>query len=90
MVDPDNSEIFWSCYAWPVDASRSGNRVFFINQEGELLQFSNRAGVYSNTIAGGGAQPSFDAAHSIANDMASVLAINGVASVDTNLWTVVQ
>jgi len=84
--NPDNSEVLWSAYAWPIQTNNSGNRVFFVNQEGDLLQFANRAALYD----GPGAGPAFDAVHSIAGDMGSPLGINGVASVDAQTWTVVQ
>jgi prepilin-type N-terminal cleavage/methylation domain-containing protein len=41
IPDSDNCEILWACYAWPVDAGKTGNRAFFINQEGDLLQTLN-------------------------------------------------
>ena len=39
--DPDNCEILWCCYAWPSEGESTGNRAFFINQEGDLLQTAN-------------------------------------------------
>ena len=48
--DPDNGEILWACYAWPAEAEATGNRAFFINQEGDLLQTLNNEGG-SNTVA---------------------------------------
>jgi prepilin-type N-terminal cleavage/methylation domain-containing protein len=84
---PDNCEILWSCYAWPSDFNKTGNRVFFINQEGDLLQMNNRlAAPYDGAAAG----PGFDAAFSVAGDMASPLGINGTAAIDGGTWTAVQ
>ncbi|MDF1797552.1 MAG: prepilin-type N-terminal cleavage/methylation domain-containing protein [Planctomycetota bacterium] len=85
--DPDNNEILWSCYAWPLDYQKTGNRVFFINQEGDLLQMNNRLATPYDGAAGG---PAFDAAHATAGDMASALGINGVAAQDGGTWTAVQ
>ena len=85
--DPDNNEILWACYAWPLDYQKTGNRVFFINQEGDLLQMNNRLAVPYDGAAGG---PGFDAVFSVAGDMASPLGINGVASQDGGTWTAVQ
>lgn len=83
--DPDNCEILWGCYAWPLDTGTTGNRVFFINQEGDLLQMNNRvASPYSGAAAG----PAYSAAYSAA-DMGAPLGVNG-NSVDTNTWTPVQ
>jgi len=85
---PDNGESLWCAYAWPLSASLSGNRAFFINQDGDLLQMSNRggAGVRYTTAAGG---PDFDAAFTGAADMSSRPA-TGVAGVDGSLWVPVQ
>jgi len=85
--NPDNCEILWAAYAWPVDYQKTGNRVFFINQEGDLLQMNNRLAVpYDGAAAG----PAFDAAFGTAGDMASALGINGVAAQDGGTWTAVQ
>jgi len=79
--------ILWACYAWPFNVTQTGNRAFFVNQEGDLLQTQNRgAGAYTNTAAG----PAFDAVFSLAGDMASPLGVNGLASVDGNTWVPVQ
>jgi len=88
LPNANNCEILWACYAWPIDAGRSGNRAFFINQEGDLLQFQNRNGAYTN-LNNAATIPTPQAVYS-ANDMSSNLGINGVASQDTFLWTVVQ
>lgn len=84
--DSNNCEVMWACYAWPIQAGNSGNRVFFINQEGDLLQFANRQAVYDAVAA----PPAFDAVFSVAGDIGSPLGINGVASNDGEIWTVVQ
>jgi prepilin-type N-terminal cleavage/methylation domain-containing protein len=93
-VDSDNCEILWCAYAWPQDASNTGNRTFFVNQEGDLLATANR-GTGGNTIYTSATDPTtfpaFDAAFLAAtpNDMAAQLAI-GVAGVDNNVWVPVQ
>lgn len=88
----DNCEILWSCYAWPVDAQKTGNRVFFINQEGDLLQYHNRDEAYEAlallTI------PTFDAALSTemggdSFDAPLGLAAMGKTAGDLNVWTAV-
>lgn len=89
LPDPNNAEILWACYAWPVDAEKTGNRCFFINQEGDLLQFDNRDETYE-ALAG----PDFDAAFDATTgggDMATDLAITamGFTANDGNTWTVV-
>ena len=83
----DNGELLWCAYAWPLQVGGSGNRAFFVNQRGDLLQTMNRGGAaYSGT--GGG--PAFDAALSVPLDMSSVSGINGIPANDGNLWVLVQ
>jgi prepilin-type N-terminal cleavage/methylation domain-containing protein len=84
--DGNNCEVLWNAYAWPINAAQTGNRVFFVNQEGDLMQMNNRiAAPYSGTAV----MPAFDAAHTIAGDMASPVAI-GAAGADGNTWVTVQ
>lgn len=84
--DPDNGERLWCAYAWPLEGGSSGAKAFFVNQEGDLLQSLNRGPtIYTATSA-----PNFDAAYSVANDMASPRGINGLAAVDGNTWVLVQ
>src|SRR5262249_13115621 len=53
--EPNNCEIVWCCYAWPISSGRSGNRAFFISQEGDLLSYLNRSATpYSGDPAAGG------------------------------------
>jgi prepilin-type N-terminal cleavage/methylation domain-containing protein len=89
--DSDNCEVMYCCYAWPLDAETTGNRTFFINQEGDLLSTPNRgaggAPVYTGTAAAG--HPAFDAAFTVAGDMSSNMAV-GVAGNDANVWVLVQ
>jgi type II secretory pathway pseudopilin PulG len=88
-VDPDNCEVFWCCYAWPSDAGSTGNRVFFINQDGDIWQFANRSGGYSGTAAA----PPWSAAFAAGGlDMGAQVA-NGAAGTngqDGNTWTSLQ
>ena len=89
-VDPDNSEIFWAAYAWPLDDGQTGNRAFFINQEGDLLQFNNRIDTpYSGAAAG----PDWDAAFTngaTATDGMGAQIAAGAQGEDNNTWTPVQ
>jgi prepilin-type N-terminal cleavage/methylation domain-containing protein len=92
--DPDNCEILWACYAWPMNAGQTGNRAFMVNQEGDLLQTRNQGavgnplGVYNGAVNA----PLFDGAYSAAGDMGSQLSISGApaAATDSNLWVPVQ
>ena len=90
LPDPNTSELLWSCYAWPVDASRTGSRVFFLNQESELLFFSNNDTSYTGLVTPG-TIPSYDAAYVAgAGGMGSNLAQGGAVSNDGNMWVQVQ
>jgi hypothetical protein len=48
-VGTDASETTWCAYAWPVERGVTGTRVFFIDQEGEVLQAANDRAKYSGT-----------------------------------------
>lgn len=85
-TDSDNAEVLWCAYAWPVQYNQTGNRVFFVNQEGDLLQFNNRVAVpYEGSAAG----PGYDSAFTIATDMSAPIA-SGAAGTDGNTWVPVQ
>ncbi len=83
-----NCEIMWCAYAWPVDAEKTGNRVFFINQEGDIASFDNRDQSYEGATA-----PAFGAAYdnTVANSMEEgvAFAVMGFTANDTNIWTMV-
>ena len=93
----DNCEIIWCCYAWPVAKESTGNRVFFINQEGDLLQTLNSDGQNSPVpYEGLAAVPAYDAAFdsggsSTLTGMGASLGITaqGLSPTDTNTWTIV-
>ena len=70
-------------------AANTGNRCFFINQEGDLTSTANRgAGAYTGATVATGTHPAFSAAYTAA-DMASPMAI-GLPGVDLNVWVPVQ
>lgn len=87
--DPDNGEVLWCAYAWPMSTTQTGNRVFFMNQEGDLMQTNNRGVLTYTGVAGG---PAFDAIYTAAGDLASPISISGVplAATDGNTWVPVQ
>jgi len=100
--DPDNCEILWCCYAWPETAEATGNRAFFVNQEGDLLQTANNGGAGNTAVFYDGFDngPAYDAAYStMAGDpnpnaltgMGASLGITamGESPNDGNVWTVV-
>lgn len=81
--DSDNCESIWCAYAWPLSQGRSGNSVYFVNQTGQVLQMLNKGATRYTGLAGG---PAFDAAFSVANDINSNLALNGLPANDGNTW----
>ena len=95
--DSDTAEVMWCCYAWPQDYQQTGNRAFFVNQDGDILQTNNRAAtqLYDGTT---GVSPAFDAAFTVAGDMSSPTANSAVAAgggaplapIDGGVWTVLQ
>ncbi len=46
-VGVDLSENWWCAYAWPVERGRTGERAFFVNQAGDVLQCANGNARYS-------------------------------------------
>ena len=89
--DPNNGEIMWACYSWPVDLNSTGNRAFFVNQEGDLLQCQNRQ---ANQFTGDGVvvghAPAYDEVYNTATDMSSGLRVGTAGGTDNTIWTPVQ
>lgn len=85
--DPINGSMSWCAYGWPLNRNKTGTPCYFINERGQILMYNNNGAVEYSGVAGG---PNFDAALSVAGDMRSALAINGVTSVDGNSWIVVR
>jgi prepilin-type N-terminal cleavage/methylation domain-containing protein len=81
-ADPDNCEAMWCCYAWPIDLGTTGNRSFFVNQRGEILQTKMDTLQYNGTVS----VPAFGAAYTAA-DMSTAVALPPAAAVDGNTWT---
>ncbi len=89
--DPNCSEVAWACYAWPMEAGGTGNRAFFINQEGDLLGCTNRqTPQYSGDPAGGGAAPNYDEALMTAGDMSSHYRASMVGGNNGSVWAVID
>jgi hypothetical protein len=86
--DPVNGAHLWCGYAWPVDYGHTGRRAFFVNQRGEVLEYSNRrphpfSGLpilppYDNG-------PWFDEAYSVPGDMGSPPRI-GILNANRTIW----
>ena len=87
----DYCETTWCAYAWPINRGNSGNRAFFVNQQGDVLSCQNRV---ANGGAGysGTSGPNPDAAFvagSSANVITGLVAANSTG-VDGESWVVVQ
>ncbi len=85
----NNAEIFWCCYAWPVQLAKTGSRAFMVNQGGEIVATANVPSQPGGAYNGLARVPAFDAAFSAAGDMSSepALAISGLAAQDGLTWT---
>lgn len=81
-------ELYWCAYAWPVEVGRTGNRVFFINQDGDVAATANLATAAARYSAQ--TEPAFSAAYSnvaASMDQPTAFASMGFTSNDGNLWT---
>lgn len=79
QVDAEQSEVVWCVYAWPVLRGTTGERAFFVNQNGDVLQstdaeYSGKDGPAANAAFKSGTS-------GITGD----IAING-KGVDENSW----
>jgi hypothetical protein len=80
-VGVDMSETTWCCYAWPIDAGKTGNRAFFVSQSGDVLQSAN-------TRARHGGATVIDARSAFRGEgMTSMVAV-GTAGRDGDVWKV--
>jgi prepilin-type N-terminal cleavage/methylation domain-containing protein len=82
--DADNCEFLWGCFAYPKEVGTTGNRAFFVNQRGEIIQTRMDVVQYSQN-----ADPAGDEALS-GPSMADPLGIGAVAPNDGNTWTAIQ
>ncbi len=91
--DPFLAESFWVCYAWPADFGRTGNRVFVINQRGDLVFGRNQVTRYTGRPgAAGSSVPVIAAAFRAATTpdwIVTDLAIGSTAT-DGQTWELVQ
>jgi len=84
-LDPKLAEQFWLCYAWPANRGNTGNRVYAINESGDIVRCDNRLPQYS----GRGNPPEFDAAFLLDNDMTSGFAVDAQGA-DGAAWKPVR
>lgn len=50
-VGAANSEVLWACFAWPNNYPNSGQRAFFVNQNGDVMGCRNSVARYSGTTS---------------------------------------
>ncbi|MEM6671269.1 MAG: DUF2950 family protein [Planctomycetota bacterium] len=83
-----NCELMWCCYAWPVQATKTGNRAFMVNQSGDVLATPNRATQPGGSYDAFVRVPAYDAAFTQPLDMSSEVALSaaGFASQDGLVW----
>ena len=82
-----NGARMWCCYAWPIDYGRTGDRVYFMNQRGLLLECKNWGlWPYDGTTN----MPAYDEAYSVAGDMSSPLRVGAPGGNHQTIWTPVQ
>jgi prepilin-type N-terminal cleavage/methylation domain-containing protein len=83
----NNGELLWACYAWPADYNKTGNRAFFTNQEGDLLQCLNRSATpYDGLVL----TPGYDEAYTVLTDMGSALRIGTAGGNNNTIWVPVN
>jgi len=83
QVDPDQAETLWQCLAWPANYGNSGRRIFFVGNQGEILQANNAITKYSGLLK----TIEVDAAMlNGVTTMSGTIAVNATGN-DGNRWT---
>ncbi len=90
VADADNCELAWACYAWPANLGNTGNRAFFVNQQGEIL-FSATA-AQANNYDGAANAPSAEAAFAAGTAAGDIMQQidPGNAAADGAVWVTLQ
>jgi hypothetical protein len=83
-VGVDVSEQYWCAYAWPAARGKSGNRSFFVNQAGDVLQSDNEVAKWD-----GPAKPPPGNSAFRAGGITGQVAV-GTAGQDGDVWKVVN
>jgi type II secretory pathway pseudopilin PulG len=81
-VGTDAAEERWCAYAWPVARGNSGNRCFFVNQEGDVYQSANDGARHSGVGGPVPADSAFPAG--------SLEPVPGQAGADGDAWKIVN
>jgi hypothetical protein len=86
-IDAALAEVVWCLYAWPLEPGVSGQRVFFVDQAGDVLEASND----DNRYAGKAKGPAANAARAAGSDgkLSAAAAANG-QGLDAQQWRVVN
>jgi prepilin-type N-terminal cleavage/methylation domain-containing protein len=83
-IGVDMSETTWCCYAQPMNFGNSGNRRFFVNQAGDVMQSANDVGT---PAAGVGTAINGNSAFTGGGNITSPIAV-GTTGADGNVWKV--
>jgi hypothetical protein len=83
-VHTDLAETTWCAYAWPVDQGFSGNRVFFVDQSGDVMESSNEVAEWSGKERAPPGNSAF-----LGKGITGSLAI-GTCGQDGDVWKVVN
>lgn len=70
-LDEDLAETAWCCYAWPVGYNQTGNRTFFVNQQGDVLAID------VSTFTGATGGPAADDAFAASGAITGTVDVNG-------------
>jgi hypothetical protein len=82
-IQVDIAETTWCAYAVPVARGNSGNRAFFVNQAGDVMQSPNDVAPHQGTATALAGNSAFKGTAGITSQIAT-----GTSGNDTNLWKV--
>jgi prepilin-type N-terminal cleavage/methylation domain-containing protein len=91
-ADADSCELAWCAYAWPANLGNTGNRAFFVNEQGEIMFTTQSANLaYDGPAAGPTADAAFDPAGNGYVAGAIMSPLNpGNAGADGETWVTLQ
>ncbi|GAB4149209.1 MAG: hypothetical protein Fur0037_17560 [Planctomycetota bacterium] len=85
-IDPDLSESYWSCVAWPADRVSKVGATYFVNQIGEILMCKNSGYMGKTAVPPAGAALIGVAASQVSTSQLAA----GVVGADGHVWMPVQ
>jgi prepilin-type N-terminal cleavage/methylation domain-containing protein len=91
-ADANNCELAWSMYAWPANYGSTGNRAFFVNQQGEIMFTLQQVGAAAGTPYSGTVTTPIPTAALIAAGANGMLdrPTPGAAAQDGEIWVTLQ